>query len=92
MEEPKKEGIIFKEFSELDTYYAINDGEDIAIDALANADYSKNCYKCANFNQDKQTCPAFKNGIPTPIITGQEIHYRRVEGQTGDYIFTKEEG
>ena len=88
MDDVGKKGIIFKEFSELDTYYAINDGEEIYMDALANSDFNRHCYACANFNQDKFTCPAFEN-IPVPFRTGEEVHYRRVEGQKGDYIFTK---
>ena len=46
------------------------------------------CLNCKNFINDKKfTCKAFPNGIPDNILFNEKKHNRKIEGQTGEYLF-----
>jgi len=77
------------------TYY---DDEDRQIDGinqlLENTDV--HCYSCKHFIEEKgiakgTTCEAFPDQIPSPILTGQVRHIKRLFGQDNDIVFEPKE-
>ncbi len=56
-------------------------GDGIMGDALI--DMSIQCLACNNLNNDMTTCKAFKDGIPTKILTGHWDHTKPFKGDNG---------
>ena len=65
--------------------YAIHDGEDDLLDAIAELDDDKDCYNCAHFDGG-HSCAAFPEedgGIPIEILSGPVVHDKAIEGDHG---------
>ena len=56
-------------------------GEDDIGDALI--DMSVQCLDCKHLNNNMTTCKAFKNGIPSTIITGGHDHTKSFDNDNG---------
>lgn len=46
------------------------------------------CIKCKWFF-GSTSCMAFPNGIPDEIMHGENLHTDVINGQNGDFVFTK---
>jgi len=54
----------------------------------------KGCLTCQYFEWKDEVfpiCQAFPNGIPVVFTSGQFLHDKVVEGQVGDFVWTKKE-
>lgn len=45
------------------------------------------CDKCKYFNDKKNICEAFPKGIPNNILTGNNSHFKKIDGQDNDIVF-----
>lgn len=54
---------------------------------------NKGCNNCSYLNLDfiKPICKAFPEGIPVVFASGQFLHDKAVEGQVGEFVWTKKE-
>ena len=51
----------------------------------------KGCPTCIHVQGITGTCKAFPGGIPVVFTSGQFLHDKVVEGQVGDFVWTKKE-
>ncbi len=67
------------------------EGEDELLDStiaqFKTADY--NCYLCKHLNKDRISCKAFPDVMPSPILTGQVAHTKKMYNQKNDIVFEK---
>lgn len=51
------------------------------------------CHYCKHFNRGYPglTCKAFPKGIPDEVLSGENDHSKKINGQKGDYVFEKED-
>lgn len=52
--------------------------------------YSSQCGNCKLFNIDGYCCPAFPDGIPDKLLTGERKHDSIVEGQKEEHVYNPE--
>ncbi len=45
------------------------------------------CLFCRHFNLETATCPAFPEGIPVEILSGEVQHLNPLAGQRGQWVF-----
>jgi hypothetical protein len=46
------------------------------------------CTNCDHLKQGTLKCKAFPTGIPMFFVSGQRIHTRVIDGQTGDFVYS----
>lgn len=52
--------------------------------------YSSQCGNCKLFSMDGYCCPAFPDGIPDELISGEKKHNEVIDGQAGAYVYDPE--
>lgn len=50
--------------------------------------YRSQCATCHHYDWDNYSCNAFPNGIPAPILEGNEQHNTLISGQTGNDVYS----
>jgi len=45
------------------------------------------CIDCKHFDKDRWNCPAFPDGIPEPILVGDNDHSKPLPDQQNEIIF-----
>ncbi len=48
------------------------------------------CNKCLHFDEEKNACNAFPNGIPTDLLSGKIKHKSKFPEQEGNEVFVNE--
>ncbi|QGY44141.1 hypothetical protein GM418_10865 [Maribellus comscasis] len=49
--------------------------------------YKSSCPKCKYYTWGKYSCEAFPTGIPDLILSGEDLHYKPLDGQKNSLVF-----